>query len=1192
MPRLLLCVLALALVCATPAKAAPGSAPLPFPAFNGVADVAVDGDVAYLGGSMLNRGTPTGPLRVLSAADGSVRQRFPGITVPRDAIEGVPAVEVTALAADGAGGFYVGGDFTRVQGERRVGLVHLRADGSVDPVFRAQALGYVGALLLRGDTLYVGGGFEVIGGKRTDRLAALDARTGEPRDWGPGAIPEGQVDALAIDGDRLYAAGHGFTINGEGRRKVFAVDLATGRLLPWKVHVQERDVKAIAARDGRVYLAGDFAWVNGREIYGLTAVSAADGSLLPFADGGPTDDMILTPTAVVVSGQWGDSGPGLRAYDPATGERLPWFAGVTGDARALALDGNTLYVTGIGPNGLAAFDASTGAPVPFTAGEGGGRVLAAGGGAIATGGVAATSGAVTADTHAVAIDLRTGAQLPWSPKPEGLAWQGMTVQPARVQALAKGGDAVYVGGWFASIGGRAQTNLAAVDPATGAARAGFPNAVGGVEALALSGSTLFVAGYSLTKLGDRPVRGLGAIDLATGTVHDWAPALRCAAPDLEVVGRRLYVAGCELSIFDVTTRERLPVREQSAVAFEPDGAGGVWVASNSSEPYLSHFSAAGAVADYAAVDGPVWALETLGTELVVSGEFETLAGQPRRNLGSIDLTTGRATAFRPEPGYGPGNLVARPDGGLHVFGSFSWMGQRSGGESASFGPGPAMTAPPALRGAAPEIVGDVFTGGRQHVYGGDWSNDPTGFDVRWLRCDATGASCTETGRTGWTLHLSDADTGHRFRARIVVSNDAGAADPVISAAGPVARGSRPFAVHPAYPYVYGVARPGFTVRADAGEWEPAAESFRFLWRRCDWSDCPVVAEGPSYTITAADVDHRIAVTVIARNAAGERSYTVADHDGVGPVVATAPPNPEPGDTPSPVWIEHVGAHSVAGMGDSSKTARVGWLSCDAAGESCIRRASTAKAYRALPEDLGRRLRQTLVMYSAAGESSERISAPSPVIKAGATPTPTPTPSPTPSPTAVPTPPYSPTPGATPTPTATPGATATPAPTTTPGTTATPTPTASPGATATPTPTATPATPAATATASPGSTPTPTPTPTDSPAPSATASPAPTAAPAPAPHGPTANRAPSPRPSASPPAKRVTVALLPDRRVRVRTDATRTVTVRLRDAATRRVLARRTVKLRAGTHTVRVGKVRKRAFAEVTWPGGRAVSAAR
>ena len=56
-----------------------------------------------------------------------------------------------------------------------------------------------------------------------------------------------------------------------------------------------------------------------------------------------------------------------------------------------------------------------------------------------------------------------------------------------VNALAKAGDTVYVGGAFGTVGGHPQTHLAAVDAVTGAWRSGFPSVHGGaVNALAVA----------------------------------------------------------------------------------------------------------------------------------------------------------------------------------------------------------------------------------------------------------------------------------------------------------------------------------------------------------------------------------------------------------------------------------------------------------------------------------------------------------------------------------------------------------------------------------------------------------------------------------------------------------------------------------------------------------------------------------
>jgi hypothetical protein len=61
------------------------------------------------------------------------------------------------------------------------------------------------ALVVSGQTVYVGGFFGSIGGQARHRIAAVDARTGKATAWNPGANDE--VDALVVSGQTVYAGG-------------------------------------------------------------------------------------------------------------------------------------------------------------------------------------------------------------------------------------------------------------------------------------------------------------------------------------------------------------------------------------------------------------------------------------------------------------------------------------------------------------------------------------------------------------------------------------------------------------------------------------------------------------------------------------------------------------------------------------------------------------------------------------------------------------------------------------------------------------------------------------------------------------------------------------------------------------------------------------------------------------------------
>ena len=104
---------------------------------------------------------------------------------------------------------------------------------------------------------------------------------------------------------------------------------------------------------------------------------------------------------------------------------------------------------------------------------------------------------------------------PTSLAPDPGGWRpGWPPVLGSVSALAKGGDALFIGGDFVESSGRPEQGLAGIDVRTGVPLE-LPDVDGKVEALAVSGSRLFVGGL-FTKLGDVTVRNFGVVDLTTG----------------------------------------------------------------------------------------------------------------------------------------------------------------------------------------------------------------------------------------------------------------------------------------------------------------------------------------------------------------------------------------------------------------------------------------------------------------------------------------------------------------------------------------------------------------------------------------------------------------------------------------------------------------------------------------------------
>ena len=89
--------------------------------------------MTYVGGSFSYVGPATGGGAAVSRTTGLVDPGFPTV-----------AGHIRAVAADGTGGWYVGGDFTSIGGLPRTNLAHVLANGMVDdwnPVAESSPLG-------------------------------------------------------------------------------------------------------------------------------------------------------------------------------------------------------------------------------------------------------------------------------------------------------------------------------------------------------------------------------------------------------------------------------------------------------------------------------------------------------------------------------------------------------------------------------------------------------------------------------------------------------------------------------------------------------------------------------------------------------------------------------------------------------------------------------------------------------------------------------------------------------------------------------------------------------------------------------------------------------------------------------------------------------------------------------------------
>jgi len=629
--------------------------------------VAVANGVAYVGGAFNFVGQNRGNGAVLDGETGRAEPDFPGANG-----------EIRAVAADGKGGWFIGGIFTSVGGMLRTNLAHIREDKTVDPGWTPNPDAPVFALLLHNGVLYVGGQFLSVAGVSRLGIAALDPATGSATEWDPSPLfgPDlgaGQVQALAASGNLIYAGGYFDFIGGQSRIGLAAMDAATGQATDWNPIVLYEgtnwisSVSTLAVSSGIVYAAGLFDFIGGESRTNLAAVDALTGRATPWNPDPRVPDvpgnvfaLVATCDTIFVGGDFhtigGKERTNLAAISATTGEATDWnpdapdFGGVF----ALALSGNTLYVGGpffeaIGSEprfGLGALDVQTGkvtAWAPNLSGQV--YALAVDGRSVYAGGQTLVGG--QRRRNLAAIDVVTGRVTDWNPSPND--W---------VLALAASGESLFVSGFFDSIGGAPRQGIAALGLATGQVKTNWipefshqPMGYRGtIYTLAVSSNTVFAGGF-FNNVNGTARTNLVALDATNGQVMPWAPDPDGEVNRLLVSGHTVYAVG---SFTNIGGRSR---------------------------PILAALDAqTGLAAEWnPRPTDTVFDLAVAGNTVYGAGGFREIGGQPRRFVAALDASTGDATPWNPnnDPTSGVAGGLAVVGETVYVAGGFL---QSIGGE--------------------------------------------------------------------------------------------------------------------------------------------------------------------------------------------------------------------------------------------------------------------------------------------------------------------------------------------------------------------------------------------------------------------------------------------------------------------------------------------------------------------------------
>jgi hypothetical protein len=601
---------------------------------------------AYIGGTFISFGLNVGPGVPVSSSTGVPVSTFPKVSGGNG--------NVNVSVQDGSGGWYIGGNFTKVGGVTRNYVAHILANGTLDTVFNPSAtdINYeVLSMVFSTSTnrLYLGGQFTAVSGD-FDRnyIAALNGTDGT---LVPGFVPNATdyVRALALspDGSTLYMGG---SFNGldcsicSNRSHIGAIDTVTGSTTSFDPGADNQvDALALSSDGSMLYVGGNFntfGSLTRNYIAAYDTVAATTTSFDPDASAEVFALAFSPDQSILYLG--GDfttlaGGGTARNYIAAVSTTTALATSFDPDANfivyaiAPSTDGNTVYlggdftlVNGVSRNRIAAVETSLGNVITaFNTNLNSTAValaLSSNGNQLYVGGYFNQTGIIAHNRLAHILSNGTVDQ-DFDP----------IVNNGSVNALALSpdGDTLYLGGTFTLIDGVSYPRLAAVNTADGVASTTFNPNVGNseVDALALTsnGNTLYLVG-GFTLVGGATYDRVAAVNTSDGvasTTFDpdvngdvYALAL---SPDEST----LYLGGWFNQVNGSGTRNNIAAVNTSTglqTSFDPN------------------------------TDNPVYALALSGNTIYLGGQFSQVGGGAvtRNRLAAYDILNATTTSFDPD----------------------------------------------------------------------------------------------------------------------------------------------------------------------------------------------------------------------------------------------------------------------------------------------------------------------------------------------------------------------------------------------------------------------------------------------------------------------------------------------------------------------------------------------------------------
>jgi hypothetical protein len=220
-----------------------------------------------------------------------------------------------------------------------------------------------------------------------------------------------------------------------------------------------------------------------------------------------------------------------------------------------------------------------------------------------------------------------------------------------VQAIAVSGSTVYLGGSFTTVGGTTRNNAAAVNKTSGGLTSWNPNADGLVNSVVISGANIYLGGNfdTVGGAGGAARSKAAAVDTTTGAATGWDPNVTGGyVYSLAVSGSTVYLVG-DFTAVGGTTRNR---------AAAVDSATGTLTSWN---PNLN---------------SNVYSVVVSGSTVYLGGWFDTVGGVPSNKVAAVG-TDGTLKSWNP-PWINSGVYALMVSGStVYLGGAFTLLGGNS-----------------------------------------------------------------------------------------------------------------------------------------------------------------------------------------------------------------------------------------------------------------------------------------------------------------------------------------------------------------------------------------------------------------------------------------------------------------------------------------------------------------------------------